>query len=65
MVSRMSKIVEAAVTSGVPQGAVIGPKFFFIDINEVQSRISPAMELFVDHSVICWDLSLFTADLDA
>ena len=42
----------APVTSGVPQGTVIGPILFLIYINDIQRGISSKMRLFADDSII-------------
>ena len=44
----------APVTSGIPQGSVLGPLLFVIYINDLTENISSSMRLFAD------DSSLFT-----
>ena len=43
---------EAAVTSGVPQGTVLGLLFFLVYINNIQRNISSKLRLFVDDSLL-------------
>ena len=52
MVANGSSSHWAPVTSGVPQGTVIGQNLFFIYINDIYSKISLRMRLFADDSVI-------------
>ena len=40
------------VTSGVPQGSVIGPTLFLIFINDIQDNIQSRIRLFADDCVI-------------
>ena len=43
---------EAAVTSGVPQGTVLGPLFFIVYINDIQRHISSKLRIFADDSLL-------------
>ena len=45
------------VTSGVPQGSVIGPVLFLLYINDITSDIKSTMRLFADDSVIYRDIN--------
>ena len=40
------------VTSGVPQGSVLGPVLFLLYINDIQDQVQSTMRLFADDSVI-------------
>ena len=44
------------VTSGVPQGSVIGPALFLLYINDINVNIQSKMRLFADDSVIYRDI---------
>jgi hypothetical protein len=48
---------EAAVTSGVPQGTVLGPALFLLYINDISSTINSNMRLFADDSIIYRDIN--------
>ena len=43
---------RSAVTSGIPQGAVLGPLLFSIYINDMSSTISSTIGLFADDAYI-------------
>ena len=42
----------SAVTSGVPQGTVLGPVLFLLYINDLPNNISSNVKLFADDSVV-------------
>lgn len=46
------KSVEVLVTSGVPQGTVLGPLLFFISINDIHDNTNSRMRLFADDCLI-------------
>lgn len=46
------KSEEVAVTSGVPQGTVLGPLLFLIFINDIHDNIDSQMRLFADDCLV-------------
>ena len=48
MVLNNSKSASVRVTSGVPQGSVLGPVLFVIYVNELPSLVNSTMKLFAD-----------------
>ena len=47
-----SHSVLANVTSGVPQGSVIGPVIFILCINDITNQIQSSIRLFADDSIV-------------
>ncbi len=43
---------SSSVTSGVPQGTVLGPTLFLLFINDIASNISSSIRLFADDCVV-------------
>jgi hypothetical protein len=64
------KSTSIDVTSGVPQGTVLGPILFIIFINDIASKIKSQVRLFADDCILyrpiygTSDCHVFQADLD-
>ena len=55
----------SCVTSGVPQGTILGPILFLIYVNDVSFNISSTLRMFADDSKVYKELSNMTRDNEA
>lgn len=53
------------VTSGVPQGTILGPILFLIQVNDISSNISSTFRIFTDDTKVYRELSNITRDSEA
>ena len=65
VVFRVTYSSWSCVTSGVPQGTILGPILFLIFVNDISSNISPTLRMFADGKKIYRELSHKARDTKA
>ena len=56
---------RSCVTSGVPQGTILGPILFLIYVNDISSNISSTLRMFADDTKVYRELSNIAKDSEA
>ena len=65
VVIRVTHSSWSCVTSGVPQGTILGPILFLIYVNDISSNISSTLRMFADDSRVYRELSNIARDSEA
>ena len=53
-------VVSTNVTSGVPQGSVLGPLLFLAYINDISTNLSSSCRLFADDCILYREINIPT-----